>query len=73
MVARSVISWKAKLQGTMALSTTEVEYMAVVETSKEIIWLKGLVEIIGIIQDLVQVHCNSQSAIILAKKHMYHK
>ena len=30
-----VISWKAELQEIVALLTTEVEYMAAIETSKE--------------------------------------
>ncbi|KAG8499930.1 hypothetical protein CXB51_006489 [Gossypium anomalum] len=36
------ISWKATLQTTVALSTTEAEYMAITEAYKEAIWLKGL-------------------------------
>ncbi|KAG8472415.1 hypothetical protein CXB51_035361 [Gossypium anomalum] len=36
------ISWKATLQITVALSTTEAEYMAITEACKEVIWLKGL-------------------------------
>ena len=36
------ISWKATLQSTVALSTTEVEYMAVIESCKEALWLRGL-------------------------------
>ncbi|PHT66519.1 hypothetical protein T459_30944 [Capsicum annuum] len=36
------ISWKATLQTTVAFSTTEVEYMAIIEAFKEAIWLKGL-------------------------------
>ena len=35
------ISWKASLQPTTTLSTTEVEYMAITEAVKEGIWLKG--------------------------------
>jgi len=35
MVAECVISWKAKLQDTMVVSTTEVEYMVALEASKE--------------------------------------
>ena len=46
-VAECVISWKAELQDTVALSMTEAEYMAAVETSKEDLWLRGLVERIG--------------------------
>ena len=35
--------------------------------------MRGLVENFGIIHDLVRVHCDNQSAIYLAKDHMYHK
>jgi len=35
--------------------------------------LRRLVETFSIIHDSVQVHCDSQSAIHLAKDHMYHK
>ena len=47
--------------------------MAVVEASKKALWLKGLVETFSIIHDSVRVHCDSQSAIHLAKDHRYHK
>jgi len=72
-VAECVISWKAELQETIALLTTEAEYSAAVEASKEALWLIGLVEMFSIIQDSVRVYCDSQSAIQPAKDHMYHK
>uniref|UniRef100_A0A3Q7EY05 Reverse transcriptase Ty1/copia-type domain-containing protein n=1 Tax=Solanum lycopersicum TaxID=4081 RepID=A0A3Q7EY05_SOLLC len=43
----SVVSWKATLQPTVTLSTTEAEYMALTEAVKEGIWLKGLVSDLG--------------------------
>jgi hypothetical protein len=43
-----VISWKATLQSTIALSITEVEYMAVTKAMKESIWLRGLVNDLGL-------------------------
>ncbi|PHT99744.1 hypothetical protein BC332_29532 [Capsicum chinense] len=36
------ISWKATLHTTVSLSTTEGEYMVIIEAFKEAIWLKGL-------------------------------
>ena len=72
-VAECAISWKAELQDTVALLTTEAEYMAAVETSKEALWLRRLVEPFSIIQNSVRLHCDSQSAIHLIKDHMYHK
>ena len=58
-VADCVISWKAVLQVTIALSMTEAKYMAAVEASKEALWLRGLVETFSIMQDSVRVHCDS--------------
>ena len=48
-VAECVISWKAKLQDTIALSMTEAEYMAAVEASNNASWLRGLVKTFSII------------------------
>ena len=44
------------MQDTVMISTTEVEYMAVIEAFKEALWLRELVGTFGIIQDSVQVH-----------------
>jgi len=57
----------------MALSMTEAEHVAAAEASKEALWLRGLVETYGIVQDSVRVHYDNQSAIHLAKDHIYHK
>jgi hypothetical protein len=67
------ISWKATLQSTVALSTTEAEYMAAAEAVKEAIWLRGLVSDLGLQQDDTVVFCDSQSAIHLTKNQMYHE
>ena len=40
-LSRSVVSSKTTLQSTVALSTTEVEYMAATEVVKEAIWLRS--------------------------------
>uniref|UniRef100_A0A2N9HC61 Integrase catalytic domain-containing protein n=1 Tax=Fagus sylvatica TaxID=28930 RepID=A0A2N9HC61_FAGSY len=66
------ICWKSTLQSIVAMSTTEAEYMAVAEAAKKALWLKGLVKELGLNQGGVQMHCDSQSAIYLAKNQVYH-
>ena len=46
--------------------------MAAGENSKEAPWLMGLVTELGIEQGGVPLHCDSQSAIFLAKNQVYH-
>jgi hypothetical protein len=53
------------------LSTKEVEYMAVTHASKEEIWLQILFSGIGLVQQVVRIDCDSQSAIFLAKNLTY--
>ena len=67
------ISWKATLQSTIALSTTEAEYMVATEAVKESIWLKGLVSDLGLKQGDTIVFCDSQNAIHLTKNQMYYE
>ncbi|BFG26329.1 hypothetical protein CerSpe_126030 [Prunus speciosa] len=66
------ISWRAVLQSVSALSTTEAEYMALTEASKEAVWLKRLAKEFGIAQDLVVIQSDSQSAIHLVKNQAFH-
>ncbi|KAH9679295.1 retrovirus-related pol polyprotein from transposon TNT 1-94-like protein [Citrus sinensis] len=66
------VSWRSILQSTIALSTTEAEYMAATKAVKEAIWLKGLLGDLGVIQENITVFCDNQSAIFLAKNQTYH-
>lgn len=69
----TTISWKENQQSVVALSTTEAEYMALAEGVKEAIWLKGMVNELGIAQACITIHCDSQSVIHLANHQMYHE
>ncbi|KAH9687230.1 hypothetical protein KPL70_014688 [Citrus sinensis] len=53
------ISRKSTLQSTVALSTTEAEYMAITGAVKEAIWLQGLLENLGLAQEHINVYCDS--------------
>ena len=65
--AGGAVSWQSRLQKTVALSTTEVEYMAAVEAGKEVLWMKDFIGELGIRQEEYRLYCDSQSAIHLAK------
>jgi hypothetical protein len=56
----------------VALSTTKVEYMASTHASKEAVRLQKLCSGIGLVQEVVRIDCDIQSAIILAKNPAYH-
>ena len=71
-LAKAPVSWKSTLQSTVALSTTEAEYMTFTEAVKEAIWLQGLLDDLGVGQKQVTVFCDSQSAIHLANDQVYH-
>jgi hypothetical protein len=53
------INWMSKRQVVVALSTTEVEYMAAIHASKEVVWLQRLCSSIGLVQKAVRLECDS--------------
>jgi hypothetical protein len=71
-VGTTAVSWISQIQKIVALSTTEAEYIAVTEASKEMIWLQGLLAEMGFKQEKNVLHSDSQSAIHLAKNSAFH-
>lgn len=71
-VGGTAVSWMSRLQKSVALSTTEAEYMAVAEASKELVWLKTFLEELGKKQADYSLHCDNESAVKLAKNPVYH-
>jgi hypothetical protein len=70
-LCNGAISWKATLQSINALSTTEAKYVSATEGVKEALWLRGLVNELGLTQDTLVVFCDSQCAIHLTKNNRY--
>ena len=56
----------------VSLSTTEAEYVAATEASKEMIWLQRFMEELGKKQKNNKLYYDSQSAIHLAKNSAFH-
>ncbi|GKC55658.1 retrovirus-related pol polyprotein from transposon TNT 1-94 [Tanacetum coccineum] len=73
LVHGCVVSWKTTLQHVVALSTTKVEYIALTEAVNEAIWLRGLLEELGVKLNTVSVNCDNQGAINLSRNHVFHK
>nr|GEU74775.1 retrotransposon protein, putative, Ty1-copia subclass [Tanacetum cinerariifolium] len=73
LVHGCVVSWKAALQQVVALSTTEAEYIALTEAMMEAIWLRGLLEELGVELNTVTVNCDNQGAIHLSRNHVFMK
>ena len=72
-VGGNKVSWRSGLQHIVALSTTEAEYMTLVEATKEGLWLKGITSEFRIEQKKVEIFCDSQSALSLAQNSVIHE
>lgn len=70
--AGGAVSWQSKLQKSVALSTTEAEYIAATEACKEMLWMKNFLVELGVEQDRYILQCDNQSTIHLAKNSSLH-
>lgn len=68
----AAISWNTKRQPTVALSTTEAEYMSLSAATQEAIWLKTLSDELFTTGAML-INCDNKGAICLASDTMYHK
>ncbi|GJU84592.1 putative RNA-directed DNA polymerase [Tanacetum coccineum] len=72
IVGRTTVSWMSKIQKCVDMSTTEVEYMAIAEAGKELVWLKNFLEELDKAQTECVMFCNNEYAIHLAKNPVFH-
>jgi hypothetical protein len=67
------ISWSAKKQPIVTLSSTESEYVALTHASKELIWIRKLFsELFHPMDDPTTLCCDNQGAIRLSKDSTFH-
>jgi Reverse transcriptase (RNA-dependent DNA polymerase)/Integrase core domain/GAG-pre-integrase domain len=73
LINGGAVSWSAKRQEIISLSTTESEYVAATYAAKEALWLRQLIsQLFGINLDATTLFSDNQSAIALTKEHQYH-
>ena len=68
------VAWGSRRQNCVSLSTTEAEYVAACENTKQIAWFREILKDIGIIQNnATPLFCDNQGAIHLSKNPENHK
>lgn len=67
IVGGYAIWWKVILKAAIALSTTEVEHITIIETCKEVIWLNGLFDEHNDDLQVITVFFDYQSTVFLSK------
>ena len=73
LIYGGAISWSAKRQEIIALSTTEAEYVAITHATKEALWLRSLIlQLFELKLDSITLFSDNQSTIELTKDHQYH-
>jgi hypothetical protein len=73
MLAGGAVSWKSKLQQTVALSTSEAEYMSACPATQEAIFQRQLLEDLGFPQqEATVIHEDNTGAIALSENPVSH-
>ncbi|KKY31812.1 hypothetical protein UCDDA912_g08237 [Diaporthe ampelina] len=71
------IAWCSQRQKTVTLSTTHAEYVAAAELAREVIWVKGFIEFLGIPEfktDTVPVYIDNDAATTITQSpHSHNK
>ena len=73
MLGGAAISWSLKKQISVALLSTEAEYIAAAHATKEVIWLRRLLTDLGLdLNSPTTLHIDNQSAIAIAWNPEFH-
>ena len=74
LLGNSPLSWKSKKQKTISLSSDEAEYRALRKVAGKLVWLKRLLEeLIVPLPAPIDVYCDSQSALHIARNPIFHE
>lgn len=73
MLGSGVVSWKAMRQKTVALSSTEAEYMSAATVAREVIWLRQLLSQLHHPQPTTTIYSDNTGCIALANNPAHHQ
>jgi hypothetical protein len=66
-LAHAAVSWVSTSQKTIAHSSTEAEYMALSDSSRQVSWIKSLFYEIGFQTDTIDLCGDNQGSLFLAE------
>ena len=73
-LAKGPITWKSKLQTIIAQSTTEAEYIAINIAAKEAVYIRALLEELGLYkQNKLPLYTDNNGALLLANNPIFHE
>src|ERR1700746_3434959 len=72
-LAGAIISWNSRAQKTIALSSTEAEYMSLSDTCRQLVWFKTLLIELGINMCPIPLYGDNQGSIFLASNPVQEK
>ena len=74
LLGDSLISWRSKKQTVVTCSNTEAEYRALAATTDELIWLRWLLQDLGVdCSTTTKLHCDNRSAIQIVHNDVFHE
>ncbi|GJW06424.1 retrotransposon protein, putative, ty1-copia subclass [Tanacetum coccineum] len=71
-VVRCVVDWKSTKQSISATSSTDAEYIATFDTSKEAVWIRKFIfglNVVPTIEEPITMYCDNTGAIAIANDH----
>lgn len=70
LMAGGAVTWSCKRQSTVAVSSTEAEYVAMAFVAKEAIWLVRMIRQFGELES-INIKCDNQSAMVVASREAF--
>jgi hypothetical protein len=72
LLGKSLVSWSSKKQNSVALSTTEAEYISAGSCCAQLLWMKATLSDFGIKFKQVPLLCDNESAIKMTNNPVQH-
>ncbi|GJV03524.1 hypothetical protein Tco_1337093 [Tanacetum coccineum] len=72
LLGERLVSWSSKKQKSMAISSTEAEYIALSGCCAQILWMRSQLTDYGLVFNKIPLYCDNKSAIALCCNNVQH-